>query len=90
MQRQKMMGVCGNSFKSDCSSHRTDSYLCLRSGIAKDGLVQRQEMVGICGFSSLDWVTVNWVNTYLGAHHTSAQTPTIALTGSRLTGPTLA
>ena len=33
------------------------------------GACKREDFVGICGFSSLDWITADYANTYCGKSH---------------------
>ena len=36
------------------------------AGIQAVGGYKREDFVGICGFSSLDWITADYANTYCG------------------------
>ena len=40
--------------------------LCASVGMQAVRAYKREDFVGICGFSSLDWVTADFANTYCG------------------------
>ena len=44
------------------------------AGIQAVGGYKREDFVGICGFSSLDWITADYANTYCGEPQHSSLT----------------
>ena len=48
------------------ATHKTLPFVLIFVGVRALGAFQTGDFVGVCGFSSLDWVTADFANLYLG------------------------